>query len=219
MTVFIPLVNYLLLRYMRLAPHWADLWLSRGSFILTAFSFLVIAVAMHPVLLIIGLLIYNLGSGTSAAMRSVAIHVVGGQTSPDIGKLMSLIALTEGLGSMFAGPLLNETFKKGMDLGQSWLGLPFLGTGVMYALVTIITFIISFEDRDLEYVEVPRESDEEQRRGEQSTGLDNGELPSATIPGRYSEDPPSYSSAVSGSLPTTGNRSSMHQKRDNVQQS
>ncbi|KAF2676502.1 MFS general substrate transporter [Lentithecium fluviatile CBS 122367] len=184
MTVFLPLVGLILTKYLRLPTHWADLWISRGSLLLMALSFFVLAVAAQPALLIFGLLIYNLGTGFSAAMRSVAIHVVGGQASPDIGKLMSLIAIVESISTMIAGPLLNEMFKKGMDMGETWLGLPFAGTCVIYALVGVITFIISVKERDVEYVEIAAEDDEDVRG--RSSVSDRGVEPRITT--RISDD-------------------------------
>ncbi|KAF1968015.1 MFS transporter-like protein [Bimuria novae-zelandiae CBS 107.79] len=152
--VFIPIVNITLIKYLRLPVHWADLWLMRGSLCITAIGFLAIAVASQPTILIFGLLIFNLGTGSAAAMRSVSLHVVGGQSSPDVGKLMSLVAVSENIGVMLAGPLLNEALKKGMDLGSAWLGLPFFGVFVLYILATVVSCIISVKDRDLAYVEV-----------------------------------------------------------------
>ncbi|CAI6301629.1 unnamed protein product [Periconia digitata] len=160
-TIFIPTVNFILLKYIRLPPHWADMYLARGSVILTAASFFIMAVAFQPALLIIGLLVYNLGTGYSAAMRSIAIHVVGGQTSPDVGKLMSLLAITESIGLMLSGPLLNSMFQWGMDMGSMWLGLPFLTVSFMFCLVTLLTYLIRIGNKDVEYVEVAGDEEEE----------------------------------------------------------
>jgi MFS family permease len=159
--VFLPLVNWFLLKYLRLQPHWADLWLSRGSIILTTVSFFIMGIAAYPALLVFGLLIYNFGTGYNAAMRSVAIHVIGGQASPDVGKLMSTIAIVEAIGAMVAGPLLSEFFQWGMDLGSAWLGLPFLASMVIFAFMTVLTFAISVKDRDVGYMEVQSEDEED----------------------------------------------------------
>ncbi|KAF1848741.1 MFS general substrate transporter [Cucurbitaria berberidis CBS 394.84] len=148
-TVFIPIINYLLLKKFRLVAHWADLWIARGSIALTTISFFVMGIATQPALLIIGLLIYNLGTGYNAAMRSVSIHVVGGQSSPDIGKLMSTIAIAESIGAMIAGPVLNELFQWGMDLGSAWLGLPFLASVIVFAGMTVVTMLISVKDKEV----------------------------------------------------------------------
>ncbi|KAG9388681.1 ProP Permease major facilitator superfamily [Pyrenophora tritici-repentis] len=156
----LPLVNYILLKRLRLPSHWADCYLARGSIILTTISFLIMGVAAQPGLLIIGLLVFNMGTGYSAAMRSVSIHVIGGQSSPNVGKLMSTLAMAEAIGSMVAGPLLNELFEIGMDMGSAWLGLPFLGSVVVFAFMTVATFAIDVKDKEPAYIEVHSEDDD-----------------------------------------------------------
>jgi hypothetical protein len=159
--IFLPLANYVLLEYVRLPAHWADLWIARGSIILTATSFLVIGLAAHPAMLIVGLLVYNLGTGYNAAMRSVSIHVVGGQASPDIGKLMSTIAIVESLGALVAGPLLNQLFQWGMGIGSAWLGLPFLAGTLVFAGLSLVTFKINVDAKETAYAEIRDEDEEE----------------------------------------------------------
>ena len=181
LTVFIPLVNYILLKYLRLPAHHADLWIARGSIVMTTLAFLVMGIATQPALLILGLLIYNLGTGYNAAMRSTSIHVVGGQSSPDIGRLMSVIAIMESIGTMIAGPLLNEIFQWSMGMGESWLGLPFLTSATVFASMTFVTFIISVKDKEQVYAEVPDE-DEIEPESEQgsSSALERGSPPRYT---------------------------------------
>jgi MFS family permease len=160
-----------LLKYVRLPAHWADLWIARGSIVLTSISFLVIGLAAYPALLVIGLLVYNLGTGYNAAMRSVSIHVVGGQSSPDIGKMMSTIAIVESLGALVAGPLLNQLFQWGMGLGNAWLGLPFLVGMLVFAGLSIVTFKINVDDTATAYVVVQSEDGDDgiQLEGRAST--------------------------------------------------
>jgi MFS family permease len=164
--VCIPLVNFLLLRYMRLPSYSVDLWIARGSIILTAISFLIIGLAAHPPLLILGLLVHNLGTGFSAAMRSVSIHIIGGQPSSNIAKLMSTIAIVESLGAMVAGPLLNQIFQWGMELGSAWLGLPFLVVVFVFIGISAITFVVDVNDVTAKYSKIPSE-DEDQVEEEQ----------------------------------------------------
>jgi MFS family permease len=159
--VFLPLLNWALLKYFRLPAHRADLWLARGSIFLTTISFFIMGIAAYPALLVLGLLVYNLGTGFNSAMRSVAIHVIGGQASPDVGKLMSTIAIVEALGAMVAGPLLSQLFQWGMDLGSAWLGLPFLASVLVFACITALTFVISVKDRDIVYVQVQSDDEED----------------------------------------------------------
>jgi MFS family permease len=176
--IFVPAVNYILLKYFRLPAHWADLWLARGSIALVAVSFLIMAVAVEPALLVIAILVYNLGTGYGAAMRSISIHVVGGQSGPDVGKLMALLAITESIGMMFAGPLLNTLFKWGMGMGTAWLGLPFLAAGLLFCFLTFITFIIDVKDHDVQYVEVASEDEDDlEIAGGRSSAIDTGSTP------------------------------------------
>ncbi|KAH7409861.1 hypothetical protein DE146DRAFT_604896 [Phaeosphaeria sp. MPI-PUGE-AT-0046c] len=174
--VFLPLVNWYLLKYLRIPAHWADLWIARASIILTMISFFIMGIAAYPALLVIGLLVYNLGTGYNAAMRSVAIHVIGGQASPDVGKLMSTIAIVEAIGAMIAGPLLNQMFQWGMDLGSTWLGLPFLASVLVLAVMTVLTFMISVKDREVGYVQVHAEDDSEDELG-RTSALEDGPDP------------------------------------------
>jgi MFS family permease len=146
----------------------------RGSLLITALGFLAIALAFKPAILIFGLLVFNLGTGSSAAMRSVSLHIVGGQSSRDVGKLMSLIAVSENIGVMFAGPLLNEALKKGMDLKGAWLGLPFLGVVVLYLLATAVSCLVSVKDRDVAYIEVATDEEEVQDVHGTSSALEDG---------------------------------------------
>jgi hypothetical protein len=96
------------------------------------------AITANPTVLVIGLHIYNLGIGYHAAMRSFAIYTRGGPTSADIGKMMSIIAVVEHIGTMVAGPLLNEIFRRSIGVGDPWLGTPFLAVIVIFALMTIV---------------------------------------------------------------------------------
>jgi MFS family permease len=176
--VFLPAISWFLLKYVRLPIHWADLWIARGSVIMQTVAFFVMGIAGYPALLILGLLIYNMGTGYNASMRSVAIHTVGGQSSPDIGKLMSTIAISEAVGAMFAGPLLSQLLQWGMDLGSAWYGLPYLACVPAFAVMTVLTFAISVKDRDIGYVAV-QSDDEEDARSElgRSSALDDAPSP------------------------------------------
>lgn len=137
--VFIPGVNSMILRYV--PSRQADVWLARGSAALLSAAFLLVGLASSPVLLIISLCVYNLGTGYTAALRSISIHIVG-QSSPDVGKLMSLLAITESIGLLLSGLTINQLFTWGMDMGSNWLGLPFLVVSCLHGLMTLVAFII-----------------------------------------------------------------------------
>jgi hypothetical protein len=95
---------------------------------------------------------------------------------------MSTIAIVEAIGAMLAGPLLSQMFQWGMDLGSAWLGLPFLASVVVFAFVTALTFVISVKDRDIGYIHV--KSDDEEDVGNElgrSSALDDESAPRHVI--------------------------------------
>lgn len=146
-------------RYFRLSTHRADIWLARGSIVVTTVSFVIMGIAVQPGLLIFGILVFNLGTGYNAAMRSISIHVAGGQSSPDIGMLFAVIAIMESLGAMLAGPLLAGIFEWGIENGEPWIGLPFIASALIFAIMTVVTFMISVKTKEVVYV--PVDDDEE----------------------------------------------------------
>ena len=159
-SVVLPLVNFVLLKKLHFPAPRADMWIACGSIALTTISFFAMGVSAYPALLVFGLLVYNMGSGYNAAMRSISIHVVGGQSSADIGKLMSTIAMAESFGAMIGGPLLNELFQLGIGFGNAWLGLPFLASAVIFLFMTFVTFSINVKDKESAYEELNGEDED-----------------------------------------------------------
>ncbi|EMD87920.1 hypothetical protein COCC4DRAFT_173223 [Bipolaris maydis ATCC 48331] len=159
--VFLPAINWCLLKHPQFSSHWADLWIARGSVIMQMVGFLLMGIAGFPALLILGLLVYNMGTGYNASLRSVAVNTVGGQSSSHVGKLMSTIAISEAIGAMFAGPALSQFFQWGMGLGSAWLGLPFLACVPVFGMMAVVSFVISTKDRDIGYIGLQSEDEED----------------------------------------------------------
>ncbi|KAF2134934.1 MFS general substrate transporter [Dothidotthia symphoricarpi CBS 119687] len=168
----IPIVYLSLLKYLRLSVHSADVWIARVSIVLTTISFLIMGIATHLAMLILGMLIFNLGTGYTSAMRSIAIHIAGGQASTDIGKLMCTIAVVESVGAMIAVPLLNQLLQWGGDLDGVWLGLPFFVAMLAFAGVTVLTFAIAAKDKGAVYVEVRNEDEDDEDEESRSSAMD-----------------------------------------------
>ena len=93
-----------------------------------------------------GLLVNNLGVGYGAAIRSIAIFMVGGQTSSDLARLQAVMAVMEGVGQLLAGPVLATLFRWGIQLGGMFLGLPFFVAAMTFVCIAIITFAVSVRD-------------------------------------------------------------------------
>lgn len=80
-----------------------------------------------------GLVLYTFDTRFAAAIRSVAIFMIGGQTSHDIARLFPTIATMGALRVLLSGPLLSPAFHWGMKFGDAWLGMPLLLCGILFA--------------------------------------------------------------------------------------
>ena len=82
---------------------------------------------------------YTLGTGFSASVRSVVTLMVVPERIP---QLYTYIALSDTVGGLVAGPFLSLTFHFGLGLGGAWLGLPFLVSAGLLAMVGVLVFIV-----------------------------------------------------------------------------
>ncbi|KAK5305742.1 hypothetical protein LTR99_003286 [Exophiala xenobiotica] len=98
-----------------------------------------------PALMIIGIILFTLGTGFAPTARSLVTSLVefhNVETTSDIGRLYALISLMEGIGALVAALGMSWALRFGLRLGQVWLGLPFGFAAILFALVAIITFSI-----------------------------------------------------------------------------
>lgn len=82
---------------------------------------------------------YTLGTGFSASVRSIVTLMVVPEHVP---QLYTYIALSDTVGGLVAGPFLSLTFHFGLALGGAWLGLPFLVSASLLAMVSVLVFIV-----------------------------------------------------------------------------
>lgn len=83
----------------------------------------------------IGLMAVALGSPIHLTARSLITSLV----LPDqVGVLYTSLAVVQSVGILIAGPLFANTFRWGMKLGETWLGLPFFAASVMYLLAFLL---------------------------------------------------------------------------------
>lgn len=57
-----------------------------------------------------------------------------------VPRLYTFIALSDTVGSLVAGPFLSLTFHFALRLGGAWLGLPFLVSAFLLAMVALLVF-------------------------------------------------------------------------------
>ncbi|KAI0124981.1 major facilitator superfamily domain-containing protein [Xylariales sp. AK1849] len=122
-----------------------DLLLAKGSIIFMVLGALGLFFSATPAVMIMGLILFTLGTGFAPIVRSLVTSLVeshDASSTSDIGRLYALISVLEGIGSLVAAPGMAWAFRFGMSLGQEWLGLPFGFAAILFALVSIIVFSI-----------------------------------------------------------------------------
>ncbi|KAI1813575.1 major facilitator superfamily domain-containing protein [Poronia punctata] len=142
-TVILPLIiNYALAK-----THIAirDLWIGKASIVLMTVGVFIISSSATSAFMIVGLIVYTLGTGFPPIIRSLVTFLVDShhdsQTS-DIARLYALISVAEGMGSLIAGPGMAWSFRWGMDLGGSWIGLPYLFATMLFATALVTVFSV-----------------------------------------------------------------------------
>ncbi|TVY40943.1 Efflux pump [Lachnellula subtilissima] len=126
-------------------PAETDLMVARGSIVLMILGTLALSVSVTPALMIMGLIVYTLGTGFAPLVRSlvtslVESHAEGGPR--DIARIYAVIGVMEGIGSLVAGPGMASAFRLGISLGESWLGLPFLVAAILFVQIAILLLTI-----------------------------------------------------------------------------
>lgn len=123
-----------------------ELWVSKVSIVLMTLGALTLSVSATPALMILGLVIYTLGTGFPPIVRSLVTSVVKSHhasTTSDIARLYTTIAVVEGIGSLVTGPAMAFTFRAGMSLGGgAWLGIPFLVITLLFGSTAVVMFWI-----------------------------------------------------------------------------
>lgn len=165
LVAILPGASYILANKMSVNARLKDLWLARASCLLCVVGTLAIGLSEYPVFMIIGwntyfcfdwtrltcdetgCAIWSFGSGYRLLVRSILTSIV---EQHHIGILNNTMAMLETVGSLIGGPLLSVTFRAGLDMGGNWIGLPFIGTGMMYLTAAIVVCSVRFpsEARD-----------------------------------------------------------------------
>ncbi|KAI0433319.1 major facilitator superfamily domain-containing protein [Xylaria sp. FL1042] len=141
--VILPLIINFLLAKTHVATR--DLWIGQVSIVLMTIGALIVAASGTATFMIIGLIVYTLGTGFPPIIRSLVTYLVDShhesQTS-DVARLYALISVLEGIGSLVAGPGMAWAFRWGISLGESWLGLPYGFAAVLFALALVTMFSV-----------------------------------------------------------------------------
>lgn len=100
-----------------------DLILARSSAVLMALGWSGIGLAPNTVLFALGMFVATLGNGFPVFIRSFLTGLV----EPNkVAELYTAIGIIDTIGLMFAGPIFAWLFERGLELGGSAIGLPFM---------------------------------------------------------------------------------------------
>ncbi|MCJ1380715.1 hypothetical protein MMC17_003823 [Xylographa soralifera] len=137
--VLLPFAGHLLLKHLNFSSHDKDriLMLLSCAVMATGAVCLGLAPAIGPA--VIGIVLMSFGAGLLSLVRSLlTLHV-----SPDnmsvVYSVMSMVNVTT---AALGGPLFNETYSAGLQLGNMWYGLPFLVAAGLVALNFVLTLFI-----------------------------------------------------------------------------
>ncbi|RAK99824.1 MFS general substrate transporter [Aspergillus ibericus CBS 121593] len=108
----------------------ADLLMAKGSVVFHIVGPLIMGLASHPGGLILGLLIFIMGTGF---YQSVQSYVTGTVSPENIPLLYTSITVLDALGSLAAAPLMAYMLAIGIQMGGMAIGLPFLLAAALYA--------------------------------------------------------------------------------------
>ncbi|CAJ2504406.1 Uu.00g118000.m01.CDS01 [Anthostomella pinea] len=134
----LPMVSWLLVTKAGLTPVVKDLWLGRGSVFGLSIGSLLVAFAATPAMLVFALVVLSLGFSFPYIIRSVLNTLVDEQY---VGTLNATIGLCEKIGIMVASPIMSSLLKKGMELGDGWMGLPFFFAAGVFSVSALIVWV------------------------------------------------------------------------------
>jgi hypothetical protein len=114
-----------------------DLVLARGSAGLMVIGWIAVGLSPNAIFFTGSLMVATLGNGFPVYLRSFLTGLV----EPNkVAELYTIIGVVDTLGLMLGGPLLAWLFERGMSLGGTFVGLPFVALGLIYAVV--ISFLL-----------------------------------------------------------------------------
>ncbi|KAJ6787285.1 hypothetical protein PWT90_01706 [Aphanocladium album] len=150
MVAIMPLVSQLLNR-LGMTPLIKDAQISRYAMLLATISSFGIGLASTFYAIIPFLPLYTFRSVSRASLNSLLPSLAGPERN---GVLYSVMAVLDSLGVMVAAPATAAVFKIGLHLGGVWIGLPFILSGVLMGMSTLVLFAVRITHED--HINAPR---------------------------------------------------------------
>lgn len=137
----LPLSSYFLLKRGNCTARNKDALILRLSYIIVTIGLLVEGLAPNAPLFIIGCCIATVGMGASALIRSFLSTLV----KPDeVGRLFAVMSLAWTAAMLVASPVVANLFTVGVSNGGVLSGLPFLFSGLLFAVTTMAIWLANF---------------------------------------------------------------------------
>ncbi|THX32436.1 MFS general substrate transporter [Aureobasidium pullulans] len=136
---------YKLLAKSGLSGRKRDLFLARGSACFMLLGIVAVGLSPNAILFTISLMIATLGGGFPVYLRSFLTDLV----KPNkVAELYTVIGVVDTLALMVGGPLFAWLFERGLQLGGTFVGLPFLALGLIYAAVLVFLLKIGHSSKE-----------------------------------------------------------------------
>lgn len=140
LAVGIPVLSGFMLHYLHLHKTLKDKRIAQvsGCFLVAGSVAIFFASSSAP--LICGQVLFCLGHGFAVPARSLITSMVD---QAHLGTVFTLVSVMTYMGLLAGGPLLAAMFQWGMRLGDFWMGMPFLVSGVCFAFALLVVSILN----------------------------------------------------------------------------
>ena len=160
----LPLASNYLLNRRSFTSLKKDVLLLRVSFTFVAIGLLVEGLAPNIPLFVAGCCLATIGMGATALVRSLLSTLV---QQDEVGRLFAVMSVIWTAAMLLASPVVATLFVEGVEIGGIWSGLPFLFSGLLFAMATGATWVTSLggltaaeqEERIREAEELEREKE------------------------------------------------------------
>jgi hypothetical protein len=135
--VILPTSSWYLVNRRKLHTREKDLFLTKSSIIFLMVGTLGIGLSPSVFLMISCLIVQTLGAGFVFVARSLITTMIQREQT---ARLYVIIEILEAVGMIIAGPTIAAFFKWGLELGGSWIGLPWIvASGLFFLTATAVS--------------------------------------------------------------------------------
>jgi hypothetical protein len=134
LVILVPAISTILLTSYHLSVMKKDKRIAQGSGVLLVVGCLVVFQATSSISMVLGLVLISVGDVFAIPVRSLATGLVD---PTHLGVLYTVIEVMTQSGLFIGQPTLAGTFRWGLRLGGSWIGMPFLFAAAFFTLALV----------------------------------------------------------------------------------